>query len=947
VALGKTLFAPPRREGAGGQKRTARPLRLLRQAGGRLSWGVADQAMSSLSNFAVSIYIARTLGAAQFGAFSIAYVTYGFALQVSRGLTTDPLLVRFSGTDIPTWRRAIAPCTGAAALTGLATGAGVLAVAALLHGPTRLALLALGLTLPALLLQDSWRFAFFALGRGSQAFLNDTLWTVTLLPALVLLRMTGHANVFWFVFAWGVTAGVGAAVGPLQARVVPTLLGAWSWLSQHRDLGVRYVVEGSATSAAAQLRNSSISAILGLAAIGYLQAANTLMGPFQVILYGMGLVALPEAARILRRSPRHMGLFCVCLSVALTLLALAWGGAMMVALPRGLGDKLLGPIWRPTYPLVLPTALFMAGGCASAGAGTWLHALGAARRSMRAATITAGLALVLALIGAETGGTRWTVGGAALGAWLGSLLYWWQVRAAQREFVGVPAADQSWSSHPHGQRGSAAEPAGNASPDRRVPSDAAQRAAAFASAAAGWSLPPDAEDATEVFPRVPLTVPLDPAPWAAVFSPAATRWSLPPGALDRTEPLHAAPREPDEPPPPWREKMPPASTGARDRRIQRRVSIAWGLLVVNALGYTGMVVHIPSAFGKAFTQGALPLALIILLSVNRKVTLRPNVFLCLVTLLAIEAFVPILQPQHFGTIYRVFRFAQFVIALWLLTPWWGRRDLLLVRCHLTSLSVIMASVGLGVFVAPGRALGSGRLSGALWDIPPTQVAHYAAIITGLVVILWVCGRMRGRPTLFIVGATVAVLLATHTRTALLGCTAGLLVAGLSLIAGSSRVRKLFAAAGAIAAIAILTLSSFIASYLARGEGTQQLTNLTGRTVVWSALVNFPRDKFQMLFGFGLSNDSFNGLAIDSNWLASYQGQGLIGVGICVAMLVFLLLTAYFQPRGAQRALALFLITYCLVGSFTEVGITNATPYLLELTLAASLVVPSVTGRRPA
>jgi hypothetical protein len=378
----------------------------------------------------------------------------------------------------------------------------------------------------------------------------------------------------------------------------------------------------------------------------------------------------------------------------------------------------------------------------------------------------------------------------------------------------------------------------------------------------------------------------------------------------------------------------------RERRIRRRVSIAWGLLVVNALGYTGLLVHVPGAIGKGLTQGALPVAIIVALSVNRRVILRRNVFLFLATLLALEAVVPILQPQHFGTIYRVFRFAEFVITLWLLTPWWGRRDLLLVRCHLTALSVILASVGLGVMIAPGRALGSGRLSGVLWDIPPTQVAHYAAVVFGLVAILWCCGRLRGRPTLLIITATGAVLLLTHTRTALVAMTAGLLVAGLSLIAGSSRVRKLFGAAGVVAATAIMTLSSFIATYLARGEGTQGLTTLTGRTVVWSSLVNFPRDKFQMIFGFGLSNDSFNGLAIDSNWLASYQGQGLFGVVICATMLVFLLVTAYFQPRGAQRALALFLITYCLVGSFTEVGFTNPTPYLLELTLAASLLVPS-------
>ena len=88
----------------------------------RLGWGVADQAMSSISNFAVNIYIARTLGAVQYGAFGLAYVTYGFALNASRGLATDPLLVRFSGTDLPTWRRAVASCTGTAAVVGLAAG---------------------------------------------------------------------------------------------------------------------------------------------------------------------------------------------------------------------------------------------------------------------------------------------------------------------------------------------------------------------------------------------------------------------------------------------------------------------------------------------------------------------------------------------------------------------------------------------------------------------------------------------------------------------------------------------------------------------------------------------------------------------------------------------------------------------------------------------------------
>src|ERR1700693_3209091 len=84
-----------------GRQRTGVYWRLARQASRRLSWGVADQAVSSITNFAVTLYVARTLGAAQLGAFSLSYVTYGFLLNASRGLATDPLLVRFSGTDLP------------------------------------------------------------------------------------------------------------------------------------------------------------------------------------------------------------------------------------------------------------------------------------------------------------------------------------------------------------------------------------------------------------------------------------------------------------------------------------------------------------------------------------------------------------------------------------------------------------------------------------------------------------------------------------------------------------------------------------------------------------------------------------------------------------------------------------------------------------------------------
>jgi hypothetical protein len=386
-----------------------------------------------------------------------------------------------------------------------------------------------------------------------------------------------------------------------------------------------------------------------------------------------------------------------------------------------------------------------------------------------------------------------------------------------------------------------------------------------------------------------------------------------------------------------------APPDVRDGWIPRRIIVAWCLLFLDvAPFYAGGPLHVPSIVGKALTQGALPVAIILILSVNRKVMVRPNVYLSLVAVLVLETVVNLLQPQHLGTYYRTFRLAEFVLALWLLTPWWGRRDLLLVRAHLTALACLLGSVILGLLVFPGSALSGGRLSGVLWPIPPPQVAHYAAVTVGIVVVLWFGGVVRGKIAWRIAAAGVVILVATHTRTALLAMVAGIILAGLSLVVGKPRVRRFFAAAGAVAGTAIIAFSSLLSSWLARGQGTGELATFTGRTGVWGPLVAFPRTHFQELFGFGLSNSSFNGLAIDSNWLSVYQEQGLIGDVISGVILLFLLTAAYLQPRGVKRALALFLITYCLIASFTEDGFTDATPYMLDITVAASMLIPSAS-----
>jgi hypothetical protein len=388
-----------------------------------------------------------------------------------------------------------------------------------------------------------------------------------------------------------------------------------------------------------------------------------------------------------------------------------------------------------------------------------------------------------------------------------------------------------------------------------------------------------------------------------------------------------------------------AVKGTGEKYLMRRLTVAWALLVMNVLTYAPTsILPIPGSVGKLITQGSLSVAFLIALTINPKVVLRPSIYLCLTTLLALEAVLTLpMAPYLRGTSYRTFRFVEFAAVLWLLSPYFGRRDLLFARLHLKVMTWIVVSLTLGLIISPGRALGNnGRLQGIIWPIVSTQAAHYSAIALGLTVMFWFCGMVSGRRTVIMVVVSGALLLLTHTRTALLACVCGLVIGGLSLIVTNPRVRKLFLTLVIAGTVASMSASSAITSWVERGQSSNgQLTNLSGRTNFWGPLLALPRTRFEEIFGHGVSNGLFNGLPVDSNWMLSYQDQGLFGVVVCALILIFLLLTAFFETRNHNRALALFLTTYCLVASFTEVGFTSASAYSLDLTVAASLLVANI------
>jgi hypothetical protein len=383
---------------------------------------------------------------------------------------------------------------------------------------------------------------------------------------------------------------------------------------------------------------------------------------------------------------------------------------------------------------------------------------------------------------------------------------------------------------------------------------------------------------------------------------------------------------------------------ALDQRRARLGLIIWGLLFLNGLAFNAvpMLVPIPGGIGKLITQGSLALATLLVLLLNRDRLVRPNLFLTLYSMLGAIAMLSSLRMSAgLGAVVRTGRLCVFLAVLWLLTPLWGRRDRILLQWHTLCLALLTGSVVVSAVLAPGRSRSiDGRLAGMVWPIPPPQVGHYSALLAGIAFVLFVSGAMRARIAYPVSLVAVAVLLLSHTRTALIGLVVGVLCAMFALLSSRRYARRLSFVALVVLVLAGTVFRPMISEWFSRGQSKEQVGGFNGREKVWDALRAAPRSDFERLVGHGLTDKSFDGHPIDSSWFATYQDEGLVGVTICAAALVCLLMLAATRPRGPSLAVAIFIIVYCAIASTTETGLGDASPYLLDLTVAAALLMSS-------
>jgi O-antigen/teichoic acid export membrane protein len=339
---------------------------------GRATVVVLDQVVSSGTNFLVAIMVARALGPAGFGVYTFAFAVWVVFMSLLRTLVVQPFTIEVANLPDARQRDVISAGATASLLLG---GFAAVAVSVGAHVWTgqesdlRHALLSLVLVMPALHLQDYWRFVGFATGAPARSLWNDLMWAGASGAALVAVLVFKVASPSSAVLAWGTGAVVGALAGGGQFSVRLAPLGrAVHWTRGAFVIGRWFAASSVTASIAAQAVNAIILGLLGPAALGGLRSVLNLFSPAQMLAGGLEAATLPRGARAFT-STGWVGLLRVALGLSGFL---AIGAAAIVLLVQLGGEAVLAFVFGPDFvgyrSLILPIgasvvfSLILAGG---------------------------------------------------------------------------------------------------------------------------------------------------------------------------------------------------------------------------------------------------------------------------------------------------------------------------------------------------------------------------------------------------------------------------------------------------------------------------------------------------------------------------------------------------------------------------------------------------------
>ena len=365
---------------------------LLTKLGGNLF----DQMLSALSNVVLSILVARSVDAAGFGSFSIAFLIYGMAFAAMKSLVGQPLQIKFSAAPQDELRERMSQGAGTTLTVSVVIALGVALGGLGAGAATGEALLALAVWLPSLLVQDYCRMAFFAAGRPWSAALIDGIWAAVQFGLLAVLLLNGSHSLTLLIGAWGLGATVSAVVGLLLLRVSLRVSRTFTLMREQANLSRYLLAEYILGLGAVQVGILLIALITSEADVGAIRAAQVLLGPLGIVATAAFQFTVPEIARRIDWPAKRLQLFAALVSGGLLFVHLIYVTALL-AMPPEWGTALFGDSWHGAALVLLPMCLSACFSCMANGPAGVLYGLGWARETFRINLIKGPLILVLLL----------------------------------------------------------------------------------------------------------------------------------------------------------------------------------------------------------------------------------------------------------------------------------------------------------------------------------------------------------------------------------------------------------------------------------------------------------------------------------------------------------------------------------------------------------------------
>ncbi|WP_210509054.1 hypothetical protein [Naasia sp. SYSU D00057] len=358
--------------------------------------------------------MARIVSPTEYGAFALAFTIYSLVVAVGQALTGQVAVIRYSGATSGMRGSVVAAAGGAAITIGGVAALVVLACASFLGMPLSTVLVATAVALPALTLQDFVRTVLIAFGTPARAFFNDLLWTGLWATAFAVLFVVGVDVVVPFVIGWGASAVLAAAVGMWQAGAAPAPLKAVTWVRLHWDTAVPLLANAFVVMGALQVAFLLIAAIGALEDVGALRAAQTLLGPLNILGFAASSFAVPE---IVRGNFGRRGLLYVAVSMSAVLVIVTgvWGGLLML-LPDFVGAEILGATWQGAREVLPGLIIYSAAIAATSGATAVMRALDRPRSALLVSILLGPSVVLFSLLGVIWAGAVGAAIGFAVGA---------------------------------------------------------------------------------------------------------------------------------------------------------------------------------------------------------------------------------------------------------------------------------------------------------------------------------------------------------------------------------------------------------------------------------------------------------------------------------------------------------------------------------------------------